>query len=88
MNWLKFRMLLGLFLILSGILFLLQNFEIIPESGALWGITFALGAGVFFILLLGARDRWWAAFPAFVLAGVALIVLLQEFALGLDCLPN
>lgn len=67
------RLTWGLLLIFAGAIFLLQNLHVLPPSPSLWG-TAALIGGVFFLLgFLFNREYWWAAFPAFVLLGVALV---------------
>ncbi len=65
----------GLLLILAGVLFLLQNFNLLPESDLLWGGVFALGGLIFLSAFFKSRANWWAAIPAFALFGLALVLL-------------
>jgi len=63
----------GLLLIGAGVIFLLQNFNVLPQSPSMWGMAFAI-AGVFFLLgFFSNRAYWWAAFPAFGFLGLALL---------------
>ena len=55
----------GLLLIAGGVLLLLQNLSIIPDSAALWAIVFAAFGLYFLLVFFSGRERWWAAFPAF-----------------------
>jgi hypothetical protein len=65
----------GLLLIAAGAIFLLQNFNVLPQSPSVWGTGFVI-VGVFFLLgFLSNRENWWAALPAFTLLGLAVIVL-------------
>ncbi len=69
----------GLLLIAGGVLLLLQNLKLLPESSLLWLAAFGL-AGLYFMgVFFSGADHWWAAFPAFALLGIAAIIALTEF---------
>jgi len=76
---LESRILWGLLLIITGVVFLLQNlfrFEIGP---IFWGTLFAL-AGLFFIMTyVNQRPNWWALIPGFTLLGVAATILTSSY---------
>jgi hypothetical protein len=72
------RLWFGGLLILGGVLALLENFNIISDVGdVFWGLIFA-AAGAYFLQRLFMRREWWAAFPGFVLLGLALSMLLPQ----------
>lgn len=69
------RMLWGVLLILAGILFLAQNFEIIPSAwGIIWGIFFGLAGAAFLYAYTTDHSQWWALIPGMALVGLMLLV--------------
>jgi hypothetical protein len=72
------RLWIGGLLILGGILVLLENLHYISNVGGIfWGLI--LGAiGVYFLYRLFVYKEWWAAFPGFILVGLALSSFLPE----------
>jgi hypothetical protein len=69
---------LGVLLILGGLFFLLMNFGILPELGALMiALLFAAGGAAFLLVFLTNSERWWALFPGFTLLGIASIIALS-----------
>lgn len=77
------RLLLGILLIAGGVLFLLQNFNIIPASlGWLWALVFgAVGAG-FVTAFIANRDNWWALIPGLIFFDLALLIGLEAAVPG------
>ena len=66
------RLWIGGLLILGGILALLENLSIISNVGGIfWGLIWG-GVGVYFLYRLFVYREWWAAFPGFILVGLAL----------------
>jgi len=67
------RLTIGGLLILGGLLALLDTMGVIGNAGGIfWGLIWGT-IGVFFLyLLINDRQRnWWAAFPGFILLGMA-----------------
>lgn len=70
------RMIWGLLLILTGILFFLQEFQILGSAFEyLWVILMAAGAGAFLWIYFTKRDRWWAVIPGLTLLGLTFVGL-------------
>ena len=66
------RLWFGGLLILGGILALLQNLNIISNVGGIfWGLIWG-AVGAYFLYRLFVYREWWAAFPGFILVGLAL----------------
>ncbi|PWH14580.1 MAG: hypothetical protein DDG60_07455 [Anaerolineae bacterium] len=72
--------LFGLGLILLGGLMLLEKINVLRNaSGFFAGLVFLAAAAYFAIVLIqDPRQRWWAAFPATALLGMAGAILLPE----------
>ncbi len=69
------RLLLGILLIAGGVLFLLQNFNLIPASlGWLWALVFGVVGGGFVAVFLANRDNWWALIPGLIFFDLALLI--------------
>lgn len=75
-----FRLILGGLLILGGILALLDTMNIIGDAGdVFWSLIWgAIGVYFLFLLVSDRQRNWWAAFPGFVLLGMALSALLPN----------
>jgi hypothetical protein len=74
-------LIIGGALILFGILFLLNNFDIFDISvGSVFAGIFALAGLIFLIVFLLDREQWWALIPGFVMMGVGATILVGEFA--------
>jgi hypothetical protein len=80
-KWLESRVLWGSFLILAGLLFLLQNVFNLPLGGLFWAALLALGGLLFISVYLNNRQHWWALIPGFTLLGVAATVFVNNFFL-------
>ncbi|MCK4489152.1 MAG: hypothetical protein KAU23_02775, partial [Anaerolineales bacterium] len=75
------RLILGGALILAGILFLLQELNILGNAFQyLWLILMAAGAAVFIWIYFTKKEQWWAIIPGLTLLGLSLS--------GLDSLLN
>jgi hypothetical protein len=74
-------LIIGGALILFGILFLLNNFNIfeIGISSIFAGI-FVLAGLIFLVVFFLDREQWWALIPGFVMMGVGATILVGEFA--------
>lgn len=70
------RLVWGTILILAGVLFLLQEFQILGSAfEILWVILVAAGAGAFLWIYFTKKDQWWAVIPGLTLFGLALVGL-------------
>jgi len=75
------RLIWGGILILAGILFLLQELNILGNASQyLWLIFMAAGAAVFIWIYFTKKEQWWAIIPGLTLLGLSLS--------GLDSLLN
>jgi len=77
MKWLESRILWGSLLILGGILFLLQNLNLINFGGLFWALLLGIGAVFFLSIYFANRMNWWALIPGIVLFSVGLLVALS-----------
>jgi hypothetical protein len=78
MKALSNRVTWGLLLIGFGVLVLLQNLDLLPDSSLLWAVAFGAAGLVFFIYFLSAPDRWWASFPAFGFLGITGTIVITD----------
>ncbi len=70
------RLIWGLILVLVGILFLLQEFQILGSAFEyLWVILIAAGSGAFLWVYFTKKDQWWAIIPGLTLLGLTLVGL-------------
>jgi hypothetical protein len=66
-------------LIAGGLVLLAQNLGLFGELAApVWSFLFGLAALAFFGAYFSDRSAWWFLIPGFVLAGLALTVLVTE----------
>jgi hypothetical protein len=73
-------LIIGGALILFGVLFLLNNFNIVDISvSAVFAGVFVLAGLIFLIVFLMDREQWWALIPGFVLMGVGGTILVGEY---------
>jgi hypothetical protein len=73
-------LIIGGALILFGILFLLNNFNILDISiSAVFAGIFVLAGLIFLIVFLMDHEQWWALIPGFVLMGVGATILVGEY---------
>lgn len=79
MKRIDMRIVLAAFLIVGGVVFLLQNTGIIgPLHGYLFALLFAFGGLAFLGVLATDRKQWWAVIPGIVLLDLGLIIALGE----------
>ena len=83
-NWLQSRVFWGAMLILAGLMLLLQNFLGIRLGSIFWSLIFGIGSLVFLSVFFGNRDHWWALIPGFTLLSLALVILVDFLAPGLN----
>ena len=67
------RLIWGGILILAGILFLLQELNILGNAFQyLWLMLMAAGAAVFIWIYFTKKEQWWAIIPGLTLLGLSL----------------
>lgn len=70
------RVIWGSILILAGILFFLQEFQILGSAFEyLWLILMAAGSGAFLWMYFTKPEQWWAVIPGLTLLGLTLVGL-------------
>jgi hypothetical protein len=70
------RLIWGSILVLAGVLFLLQEFQILGSAFEyLWVILMAAGSGAFLWIYFTKHDHWWAVIPGLTLLGLTLVGL-------------
>jgi len=76
----------GIILVLAGVLFFLQEFQVLGSAFEyLWVILMAAGSGAFLWIYFTKHDQWWAVIPGLTLLGLTLVGLeniLQVFPDG------
>lgn len=79
MRRLEVRIVGGILLIAAGVLFLLQNFDILGGGlNLLWALLFGAGGAIFLYVFLVNRANWWAVIPGFVLLSLAALMTLNQ----------
>jgi hypothetical protein len=84
MNKSRTRLLLpiigGILLILAGVIFLLDNLDVIMlDWELLIGPMFGLGGLVFLLVFIMDTDEWWALIPGFVLIGIGINTFMGQY---------
>ncbi len=73
MKWIGSRVLWGALLILGGILFLLQNLNVLNVGNIFWAILFGpIGVYILSFYFMN-RANWWALIPGIILLDLGLI---------------
>ena len=74
------RYLFGGLLIAVGILFLLQEFNIVSSAWSmLWAAVFGVAGLVFLYAYTTDRTQWWPIIPGLALLGLGALIILEEF---------
>lgn len=74
------RLVWGLILIAAGVLFFLQNLNLIPPAGdAVWALLLGIAGGAFLYAYTCDHSQWWPLIPGIVLIGLALLILGDQF---------
>jgi hypothetical protein len=70
---------IGSLLILTGVIFLLDNLNIISLNWEiLVGPLFALGGLVFLVVFIMDTDNWWALIPGMALIGLGMTIFMDQ----------
>jgi hypothetical protein len=80
MKLLSSRIVWGVLLIAGGLIFLLQNLQIITFGELIWALLFAFGGFIFLSVYAGNRAHWWALIPGFLLLGIAANMAMGRLA--------
>ena len=74
---------LGILLVVLGLLFLLQNFDLFNINvlgDLIWGVLFGAAGLVFlWVFVSNLEGNWWAVIPGFTLLGLAGPVAFGDF---------
>jgi hypothetical protein len=71
---------IGLLLVVGGILFMLQNFNVLSFNwSGFIGLAFAAGGLIFLAVFIGDSQQWWALIPGLTLLGLSALILLPIF---------
>lgn len=80
-----FRILWGGLLILAGLMFLLQQVNLIPDAwGLIWALVFCVAGVVFLMAFWSDRSTWWPLIPGMGLLSLGVLMLVEEFFPGND----
>lgn len=80
MNRVAVRTIIGLFLIVIGVVFLLQAVGVISTGESLvWAAMFAAGGIMFLYFYYLNQEQWWALIPGFSLLGIGGVIALAEY---------
>ena len=74
------RAIWGILLIVAGVLFLLQEFDILPAANLIWPIVFGVVGLAFLYQFLTDRAQWWPLIPGLGALGIALLILWGQYA--------
>ncbi len=81
-RWISSRIFWGVLFILGGILFFLQNLNILPFGGALLGAAVLAVFGIFVLsAFFSNRSNWWLLIPGILLLDLAVVTLMDAFSL-------
>jgi hypothetical protein len=77
----KRRVLWGLLLVAGGVLFLLQNLELLTITPWIWPFFFgATGLAFLIVFLSNLHEHWWAVIPGFTLLGLMASTSMEQIA--------
>lgn len=69
----------GLLLIIAGVIFLLDNLDVITlDWEMLIGPLFGIGGLVFLLVFILNTEEWWALIPGFALVGIGMIIFMGQ----------
>lgn len=77
MKWITSRVLWGLLLVAGGVIFLLENLNIIEVSGLFWAVLFAIAGLGFLTGFISDRQHWWALIPGIILLAIGTLIFLD-----------
>lgn len=68
----------GVLLILGGVLFLLENLDIIHLAGLFWVVVLGIVSVAFLTTFFTNRTNWWALIPGIILLSLVATILVGE----------
>ncbi|HEY5571899.1 MAG TPA: hypothetical protein VIK64_02695 [Anaerolineales bacterium] len=77
MKWITSRVFWGLLLIAGGVIFLLENLNILEVGGLFWAVLFAIAGLGFLTVFIGDRQHWWALIPGIILLAIGSLIFLD-----------
>lgn len=78
------RILWGGLLICAGVLFLLQEMNLIPNAwGLIWAALFMVAGAVFLLAYWFDRNQWWPLIPGFGVFSLGVLILLDTVMPGI-----
>lgn len=72
------RILGGALLVVGGVLFLLQELEVVAVNQWVWPILFGIGSLLYLYVFLTDRAYWWAPIPGCALLGLTGLLVWEE----------
>jgi hypothetical protein len=82
MKWITSRTLWGLLLIAGGVVFLLENLNVLTIGGYFWAALFAIGGLAFMSVFVANRQNWWSLIPGITLLAIGVIIFLDQVSPG------
>lgn len=70
-NW---RVIIGALLVVFGIVYLLQTFNILIVRSLPWAIVFGFAGLAFLYVLITNRQQWWAVIPGVILLSIGILI--------------
>jgi len=84
MKWYENRLIWGLLLVIGGIVFLLDNLNVVSLGDLIWAMIFGVAGIAFLTVFISNRVNWWPVIPGMVLLAIGILiateVLLPSFA--------
>lgn len=81
MNSGRWRILLGVGLILAGLFSLLDIFNIVNTGAVGWALLFgAAGIAFLYVLSVNRMGNWWAIIPGMTLLGIGVMMIVEMFS--------
>ncbi len=74
------RVIGGILLIAVGVLFLLQELDILTIGDLIWPLLFGAGGLIFLYVFVSDRAQWWALIPGCTLLGLAGLMAWEQLA--------
>lgn len=73
------RIIIGVFLILAGAFFLVQQLFNFPMAALFVALLFAAAGAVFLYIVIQDHNKWWALIPGFTLVGLGMLIAVGKY---------